>query len=58
MNEVKANGGIHDINARFNTKMEGYTTRTSYIKELAEILGAIILKTLHYPLLGNKKEGD
>jgi hypothetical protein len=37
MNEVQANGGIDDINARYNTKMEGYTTRMSYMKELGEI---------------------
>ncbi len=24
MNEVQANGGIDDINARYDTKMEGY----------------------------------
>jgi hypothetical protein len=35
MNEVQ--GGIDDINARYNTKMEGYTTRMSYMKELSEM---------------------
>ncbi len=37
MNEVQANGGIDDINARYNTKMEGYTTQMSYMKELSKI---------------------
>ncbi len=36
MNEVQANGGIDDINARYNTKMEGYTTRMSYMKGSSE----------------------
>ncbi len=31
MNEVQANGGIGDINARYNNKMEGYTTWMSYM---------------------------
>lgn len=37
MNEVRANGGIYDMNARYNTKMEGYTTQISYMKELSDI---------------------
>ena len=37
MNEVQANGGIDGINARYNTKMEGYTTLMSYMKELSEM---------------------
>ncbi len=37
MNEVQANGGIDDINARYNTKMEGYTTRMPDMKELCEM---------------------
>ncbi len=37
MIEVQANGGIDDINARYNTKMEGHTTRMSY-EELCPIL--------------------
>ena len=37
MNEVLANGGIDDINARYNTRMEGYTTRMPYMMEFYEI---------------------
>lgn len=37
MNQVQANGGI-GINAGYNAKIEGYTTRMSYMKELAAIL--------------------
>ncbi len=38
MNEVQANGGIDDINARYNTKMEGYKIWMSYMKELGEMI--------------------
>ena len=38
MDDVQANGGIDDINARYNTKMEGYTIRMSYMKEGGGIL--------------------
>jgi len=34
MNEVQANRGIYDINARYKTEMEGYRTRMSYMREL------------------------
>lgn len=37
MNEVQAKGGIDDINARHNTKMEGFMTRMSYMEKLFEI---------------------
>lgn len=37
MNFVQANGSIGDKNARYNTKMERYTTRMLYMKELAAI---------------------
>lgn len=37
MKEVQASGGIDNINARYNTKMEGYTTRMPYMKELCKM---------------------
>lgn len=37
MNEVQANGGIDNLNARYNTKMEGYTTRMLCMEELYSI---------------------
>ncbi len=38
MNEIQANGGEDDMNAIYNTRMEGYTMRMSYMKELGDIL--------------------
>lgn len=45
MNEVQANGGIDDINVRYNTKMEGYTTRMSDMKELAAFAPTTKIRT-------------
>ena len=42
MNDAQANVGIDGINARYNTKMEGYTTQMSYMKNLAAIGLAIV----------------
>lgn len=36
MNGVQASGGTDDINARYNTRMKGYTAPMSDIKELCE----------------------
>ena len=38
MNDAQANGGIDN----YNTKMEGYTIRMSYMKKLAAIWLAIV----------------
>ncbi len=37
MNEVQANGGIDDINARYITRMEGSAILMSYVRELYTI---------------------
>jgi len=37
MNDVQANRGIYDLNARYNTEMKGYRTRMSYMMELCVI---------------------
>jgi len=38
MNEGQANGGIGDMNARNNTRMEGYRTRITYVKGLCGVV--------------------
>jgi|GEM_PF-2490830 len=42
MNDVQSDGGIDDINARYNTRMEGYTTRMAYMRELYAIICSIL----------------
>ena len=42
MNCAQTNGSIGDINARYNTKIEGYTTRMLYMKKLAAIWLTIV----------------
>ncbi len=37
MNEVQENGGIDDINASYNTRIEGCTTRMPDMKGFGEI---------------------
>jgi hypothetical protein len=36
-NEVQANGGIDNINARYNIKIERYIIGISYMKELGDM---------------------
>ena len=37
MGEVKSNSGIDDTNVRYNSKIEGHTTRMSYMNKLFAI---------------------
>ncbi|MEM3264602.1 MAG: hypothetical protein QXH07_01435 [Thermoplasmata archaeon] len=56
------NGCIDELESRYNTKMEGYTTLMSYMSELGKIIGEdninnntqytnrILFKSKHLPL--------